>query len=126
MTKEGGLKMSEAKARRNDPATSWEAAETIDVARDKRAVLWALDKLGIASDWGILRRLDRTAFYGTPPMAGTAQSLRSRRAELMRGGYVELAVHDDGTPIYGKTMHNRRCRLFRLTDKGKALARTLG
>lgn len=44
----------------------------------------------------------------------------------MRGGYIELAVHDDGTPMYGKTMHNRRCRLFRLTDKGKALAITLG
>ena len=48
--------MSEAKARRNDPETSWEAAETIDVARDKRAVLWALDKLGTASDEDISRR----------------------------------------------------------------------
>lgn len=118
--------MCEAKARRNDPATSWEAAETIDVARDKRAVLWALDKLGTASDEDISHRIDQTAFDGTPVPAGTAQSLRSRRAELMRCGYVELAVHDDGTPIYGKTMHDRRCRLFRLTDKGKALARTLG
>lgn len=96
------------------------------MARDKRAVLWALDKLGIASDGGILHRLDRTAFWGRPVPAGTAQSLRSRRAELMRGGYVELAVHDDGTPMYGKTMYNRRCRLFRLTDKGKDLAKTLG
>lgn len=118
--------MSEAKARRNDPATSWEAAETIDVARDKRAVLWALDKLGTASDEDISRRIDPTVFTGMLPMAGTAQSLRSRRAELMRGGYVEVAVHDDGTPMYGKTRCNRRCRLFRLTDKGKVLAGTLG
>ena len=118
--------MCEAKARRNDPATSWEAAEAIDVARDKRAVLWALGKLGTASDEDILRRIDRAAFDGTPVLAGTAQSLRSRRAELMRGGYIELAVHDDGTPMYGKTRCNRRCRLFRLTDKGKVLAGTLG
>lgn len=118
--------MCVVKARRNDPATSWEAAETIDVARDKRAVLWALDKLGTASDEDISHRIDRTASWGRPVLAGTAQSLRSRRAELMRGGYIELAVHDDGTPVYGKTMHNRRCRLFRLTDKGKALAKMLG
>lgn len=118
--------MCVVKARRNDPATSWEAAETIDVARDKRAVLWALDKLGTASDEDISHRIDRAASCGRPVLAGTAQSLRSRRAELMRGGYIELAVHEDGTPMYGKTRHNRRCRLFRLTDKGKALAITLG
>lgn len=118
--------MCVVKARRNDPATSWEAAETIDVARDKRAVLWALNKLGTASDEDISHRIDRTASWGSPVLAGTAQSLRSRRAELMRGGYIELAVHDDGTPIYGKTRHNRRCRLFRLTDKGKDLVGTLG
>lgn len=27
-----------AKARKNDPATSWEAAESVNVSRDKRAV----------------------------------------------------------------------------------------
>lgn len=112
--------MSEAKARANDPATSWEAAETVKVSRDKRAVLVALYKLGIASDDDISHNVAVSGIR-----AGTAQSLRSRRAELMRDGYVEVATFADGSLVYGKTACHRRCRCYDLTFKGRWLAKTL-
>lgn len=111
--------MSEATARRNDPATSWEAAETVRVSHDRRAVIWALRQMGIASDDGIACKL-----RANPTIAdySTEQSWRSRRAELMRDGIVEQALEDDGAPMYGLSSHNRRCRVFRLTGKGVDLA----
>ena len=114
--------MSEAKARRNDPDTSWEAADTVRVSHDRRAVIWALMKMGIASDDGIAREL-----RANPTIAdySTEQSWRSRRAELMRDGYVEQALMDDGIPMYTLSSHNRWCRVFGLTSKGMELAKVL-
>ena len=111
--------MSEAKARRNDPATSWEAADTVRVSHDKRVVIWALRQMGIASDAGIACKL-----RANPTIAdcSTEQSWRSRRAELMRDGLVEQALEDDGSPMYRLSLHNRWCRVFRLTSKGRGLA----
>lgn len=114
--------MSEAKARKNDTETSWEAAETVKVSRDRRAVLWALHKLRFASDEGIYSALLQSVFTHEPQHFGTAQSIRSRRAELMRDGYIDQATSLVGTPVYGKTSCNRRCRVYALTDKGKKLA----
>ena len=114
--------MSEAKARRNDPETSKEAAETVRVPHDRRVVIWALKHLEIASDAGIAIEL-----YANPTIAdySTEQSWRSRRAELMRDGLVEHALDDDGSPMYTLSSHNRWCRVFRLTSKGMELAKVL-
>lgn len=114
--------MSEAKARRNDQETSHEAAETVRVSHDRRAVIWALRQLETASDAGIAIKL-----YANPIIAdySTEQSWRSRRAELMRDGYVEQALRDNGSPMYTLSPHNRWCRVFRLTGKGRELAKVL-
>lgn len=117
--------MSEAKARNSDPETSREAAETVNVQRDRRAVLFALYMEGEASDGEILSELEHPQFDDERMPYGTAQSLRSRRAELMRDGLVELVTYDDGTPVYGRTAYGRRCRVYRLTQAGHELARAI-
>lgn len=117
--------MSEAKARRNDPETSKEAAETVNVSRDRRAVLFALYMEGEATDDEILAELEHPTFNDEHMPHGTAQSLRSRRAELMRDGYIEVVMYDDGTPVYGRTAYGRRCRVYRLTQAGHELARAI-
>lgn len=117
--------MSEAKARRNDPETSREAAETVNVSRDRKAVLFALYMESDLSDDGIFAALEHQLFNDECMPYGTAQSLRSRRAELMREGLVKLVTYDDGTPVYGKTAYGRRCRVYRLTQAGHELARAI-
>lgn len=117
--------MSEAKARRNDPDTSREAAETVNVPRDRKAVLFALYMESELSDDGIFAALEHPQSDDEHIPHGTAQSIRSRRAELMRDGYIEIVTYDDGTPVYGKTAYGRRCRVYRLTHEGHELARSL-
>lgn len=111
--------MSEAKARRNDPDTSWEAAETVNVPRDKRAVLSALWNINAGTDEDICEEAHRMEEYEFC----TPQSLRSRRAELMRDGYIEQAVDWKGDLMFGMTERRRKCRVFMLTSKGRGLAR---
>lgn len=111
-----------AHTRKGDPLVSHDAAETVGVSRDKRAVLWALwHRRELLTDDGIYSNVVWSYHHA----AGTQQSLRSRRAELMREGYVGVAVDADGMPIYGVTEHHRRCRYFWLTDKGEELAEML-
>ena len=117
--------MSEAKARRNDPETSREAAETVNVSRDRRAVLFALYMESDLTDDAIFAALEHPQSDDEHMPHGTAQSLRSRRAELMRDGYIEVSTYDDGIPIYGRTAYGRRCRVYQLTYKGHVLARSL-
>lgn len=106
------MKSDKAWARNGDPQVSHEAADTVDVKRDRHAVLLVLYYLGEARDSDIERNAWRTE-HGTP------QSLRSRRAELMRQGLIEVsddqAVSDTG----------RRCRMFRLTQAGMEAAAKL-
>lgn len=118
------LKMSETKARGNDPETSHEAAETVNVSRDRKAVLFALYMESELTDDTIFAALEHQQSNKEHMPYGTAQSLRSSRAELMREGLVELVRYDDGTPV-GETAYGRRCRLYRLTLKGTELARSL-
>lgn len=117
--------MSEAKARRNDPDTSKEAAETVNVSRDRKAVLFALYMESDLSDDDIFAALEHPQSDDERMPHGTAQSIRSRRAELMREGLVEVVTYDGGTPVYGRTAYGRRCRVYRLTYKGHELARSL-
>lgn len=95
----------EAHARDSDTLASHEAAKTVDVRRDRCAVLMLLAYLGEATDQTVEANAWRVE-HGTP------QSLRSRRAELMRDGLVEVASAD------GRTASGRRCRVFRLTPQG--------
>lgn len=117
--------MSEAKSRRNDTETSNEAAETVNVPRDRKAVLFALYMESDLSDDDIFAALEHPQADDERMSHGTAQSLRSRRAELMREGYIEVSSYDDGIPIYGRTAYGRRCRVYRLTQAGHELARSL-
>lgn len=117
--------MSEAKSRRNDPETSNEAAETVNVSRDRRAVLFALYMESDLSDDDIFAALENPQSDDEHMPHGTAQSLRSRRAELVRDGYIEVSTYDGGTPVYGRTAYGRRCRVYRLTHDGHELARSL-
>lgn len=117
--------MSEAKARRNDPETSQEAAETVNVSRDRRAVLFALYMEDELSDDDIFTALEHPQSDDEHMPHGTSQSLRSRRAELMCDGLVGLVMYDDGTPVYGRTAYGRRCRVYRLTQAGHELARAI-
>ena len=117
--------MSEAKARRNDPETSHEAAETVNVSRDRRAVLFALYMESDLTDDAIFAALEYPQSDDEHMPHGTAQSLRSRRAELMRDGLVEVVTYDGGTPVYGRTAYGRRCRVYQLTYKGHVLARSI-
>ena len=117
--------MSEAKARRNDPETSKEAAETVNVSRDRKAVLFALYMESDLSDDAIFAALEHPQSDDEHMPHGTAQSLRSRRAELMRDGLVEVVTYDGGTPVYGRTAYGRRCRVYQLTQAGHELARSL-
>lgn len=117
--------MSEAKARRNDPETSHEAAETVNVSRDRKAVLFALYMESDLTDDAIFAALEHPQSDDEHMPHGTSQSLRSRRVELMRDGYIEVSAYADGTPLYGRTAYGRRCRLYRLTLKGAELARSI-
>lgn len=116
--------MSETKARGNDPETSHEAAETVNVSRDRKAVLFALYMESELSDDDIFTALEHPQYDDEHMPHGTAQSIRSRRAELMREGLVETVTYSDGTPV-GDTAYGSRFRIYRLTQAGHELARSL-
>lgn len=117
-----------AYARVTDPDTSHEAADTVNVSKAKEAVL-----LGLYA--GVLyaaRRLTaRSVAFTDENIARevvqlsdwvgihTEQSLRSRRAELERDGYVECIDR------LGRTSHGRACRRYALTDTGMKLAKQI-
>lgn len=90
-------------ARRSDPETSHEAASTVkDVSLVKSLILGLLASYGELSDEQILTRYK--AVEGLPK--ATEQSLRSRRAELVKAGLVE---HNGNFAI---TSNGRRTRLW--------------
>lgn len=106
-----------AHARNADPDTSHEAAASVSkgmVQGERNLVVSMLSKFGpVLSDgeialWAI----------GECCNVCSEQGLRSRRCELMRDGYVEVAG-------YGETDSGRRCRLYRLTKKGEEYAASL-
>jgi hypothetical protein len=92
-------------ARHTDPETSHEAASTVkDVSLVKSIILAILDLGGPLSDEQILMRYYAKAESGFP--RATEQSLRSRRAELVKAGLVE---HNGEFAI---TSNGRRTRLW--------------
>lgn len=83
------------------------------------SVLSALWNIGTGTDEGIRGEAHCMEEYEFC----TTQSLRSRRSELMRDGYVEHAVNPKGELMYGMTDRHRWCRVFMLTSQGSGLAR---
>lgn len=115
-----------AHSRETDPETSDEAADTVDVPRAKRAVLLAMSAWerthgtdGITYDMLAVhvRHMARTLGMHTD------QSIRSRCSELETLGYVETVTDPaTGKPAIARTRYHRKCRLHRLTQRGRDLA----
>jgi hypothetical protein len=103
----------EAHARATDPDTSHEAARSVKVSRHRRWVLTVLDRIGPVDDEALVR------FITTQGIPVSGQSARSRRAELVRDGYVERC----GTT---RLASGRRAHLWRVTPEGHSLARRVG
>ena len=116
-----------AYARATDPDTSHEAADTVNVSKAKEAVLLGLYAGGLASGrWGSspVAFTDENIAFEVAQLSDwvgihTEQSLRSRRAELERDGYVECIDR------LGRTSHGRACRRYALTDTGEKLAKQI-
>lgn len=101
---------NQAYARNTDPGTSHMAADSVDVGRTKRLVMAVL---GARRD---MRRPPATAsdIAGTIYLNGFRVSdsgVRSRLAELIRDGLVEVADTD------GYTASGRRCRRYRIAGQ---------
>lgn len=78
------LAQPRARARKTDPWTSHYAAQGVDVTRGQAIVLTAFSR-GAGTDDQIIERI---AHYW-PEVQITPQSVRSRRAELVRKGLIE-------------------------------------
>lgn len=103
--------VSYAQARRTDPSTSFEAAESIRNVNDTHTrILELLNTYGPQTDEQLLDLWEiAVANVGWPTI--TDSGLRSRRAELKDAGYVE----DSGER--GKTETGRACIVWKTTGK---------
>ena len=103
-----------AHARNTDPETSHEAAESISQLTERQlAVLETLHYQGPMADHVLVAAFPLQGFV----VMQSPQSIRSRRAELVRGGLVE---HTGG---YVQTVSGRRARVWAVTDKGREALR---
>lgn len=90
---------TEAHARATDPETSQEAAESVrNITQVHERILDLLREQGPLTDEALIRHY---GFWYTPP---TDQSIRSRRAELVKAGKVVFSG------LYGLTKTGRRSR----------------
>lgn len=101
---------NQAHARSTDPETSHMAADSVDVGRTKRLIM------AVLRGRRDMRRPPATAsdIAGTIYINGFLVSdsgVRSRLAELVRDGRVEVADMD------GRTTSGRRCRRYRIADQ---------
>lgn len=104
------LTMETAHARATDPSTSSLAAETVPVNRHMGWVLWAACDLELRcepfTDEDLTTYLHKYEHFLTP------QSVRSRRAEAIRHGWIKVADRD------GVTSTGRACRRYWITPAG--------
>lgn len=110
------LTMETAHARATDPSTSSLAAESVNVNRHMSYVLAAAVCLVGHSQPFTDEELTRCI-----ELAGrkvTAQSVRSRRAEAIRNGWIKVADRD------GVTRAGRACRRYLITIGGLAALET--
>lgn len=101
---------NQAHARNGDPETSHMAADSVDVGRTKRLIM---DVLKVRRDLNI-SPATALKIGGTIRISGHRVSdsgVRSRLAELVREGRVEVA------DMEGVTVSGRRCRRYRLADQ---------
>ena len=106
------LTMETAHSRATDPSTSSLAAETVPVNRHMGWVLSAARELSTRpapfTDSALIDYLQRM----TGGKYITAQSVRSRRAEAIRHGWIKVTDRE------GVTSTGRACRRYWLTSAG--------
>lgn len=106
------LTMETAHARASDPSTSSLAAETVQVNRHMGWVLEAARELSLRpepfTDSDLIDYMQRM----TGGRYITAQSVRSRRAEAVRHGWIKVTDRD------GVSSTGRACRRYRITPSG--------
>lgn len=104
------LTMETAHARASDPATSSLAAETVPVNRHMGYVLAAARELYISPE--PFTDADLITYLHMHGWALTEQSVRSRRAEAIRHGWIKVTDRD------GVSSTGRACRRYRITPAG--------
>lgn len=104
------LTMETAHARATDPNTSSLAAESVPVNRHMGWVLVGARELDIRSV--PFTDDDLTTYLHMHGMALTPQSVRSRRAEATRHGWIQVIDRD------GLSSTGRACRRYRITPAG--------
>lgn len=102
------LTMETARARATDPDTSSLAAETVQVNRHMGWVLWAARNIlqKPFTDTDLIVYLHMHSRMLSP------QSVRSRRAEAVRYGWIKVTDRD------GVSSTGRACRRYRITPAG--------
>lgn len=104
------LTMETARARATDPDTSSLAAETVNVNRHMGWVLSAAHKMDNHS--APFTDEDLTTYLHMTGRALTPQSVRSRRAEAIRYGWIKVTDRD------GVSSTGRACRRYEITPAG--------
>jgi len=82
---------NQARARKTDPQTSHDAAKSVDTSKNEASVLMVLRHLGGATDHELIRGYQNllTSPYWTKSITlQPEESIRKRRADLMRRGLV--------------------------------------
>lgn len=105
----------QAHARRTDPETSHEAAESVrevTIRMTQRRILICLLSIGPQDDIGISQWF--TINNQLPP---SPSGLRTRRSELVAKGLVQHSGE------YGKSATGRRTRIWEITEAGRRLMR---
>lgn len=101
---------NQAHARNTDPETSHMAADGVDVGRTKRLILDALRVLRDKSSEPVKART-LALIIQIDGNNVSDSGVRSRLAELIRDGLVEVA------DMKGVTPSGRKCRRYRLADQ---------
>lgn len=101
---------NQAHARNTDPETSHMAADGVDVGRTKRLILNALRVLRENGEEPV-KADSLTTFIQRFGNNVSDSGVRSRLAELIREGRVEVADKNGLTPS------GRRCRRYRIADQ---------
>lgn len=101
---------NQAHVRNADPETSHMAADSVNVGRTKKLVLRALNTI-CSLDLSPVTADELTGIIRDNGHTVSPSGVRSRLAELVRDGRVEVA------DMEGTTTSGRRCRRYRLADQ---------
>lgn len=101
----------QAHARKSDPVTSHQAAASVvNIGRTREAIRSILKQFGPQTDEQIWSNYQREWIHKGATQTASPSGLRSRRAELVRMGFVVEA----GT---GKTAAGRACAIWKLAGR---------